>query len=50
MVELILGYAFKFGVLGFGFHLVNKVFSKKTKEIHFSIDQNGVEFDSSFFK
>ena len=50
MVELMLTYCLKFGELGLGFYLVHKMFSKKTKNFHFSADQSRIEIDSSFYE
>lgn len=50
MVELILNFILKFVVLGLCFYVVYKAFSKKTKNFHISINHNGVEVDSTYYK
>ncbi len=50
MVELILNFSLKLVELGLCYYLVHSVFSKKTKDVHCSVGQNGLNFDSSFYK
>ncbi len=50
MVETILDFVLKLVVLGLVFYVVNRVFSKKTKNFHMTINHNGLEVDSSFYK
>ena len=50
MVELILDFILKLVGLGLCFYVVNKVFSKKTKNFHLSVDHDGVDIDSTFYE
>ena len=50
MVELILNYIMKFVLFGLGYFLVHSIFSKKTKNFRLSVDQNGLEIESSFYE
>lgn len=50
MGELILDFILKLVLLGLGYYLVHSIFPKKTKGFHCSVDQNGLNFDSSFYK
>lgn len=50
MVELILNYIMKFVLFGLGYYLVHSIFSKKTKNFRLSVDQNGLEIESSFYE
>ena len=50
MVELLLTYLVKFVELGIAYYLIHSLFSKKTKKVHLSIDQNGIEVDSTFYE
>ena len=49
MVELILTFILKIVVLGLVYYLVHNIFSKKTKDFHVYIDQNGLRIDSSYY-
>lgn len=49
-MEIALNFILKLGLLGLGYYLVHSVFAKNTKEVHFSVDQNGIKFFSKFFK
>lgn len=37
-------------VLGLAFYIVHNIFSKNTKDFHFSVDQNGMKIDSTFYE
>lgn len=50
MVETILDVILKLVVLGLGFYVVNRIFSKKTKKFHMTINHDGLEVDSAFYK
>ncbi len=50
MLELILDFILKLVGLGWLFFVVEKVFSRKAKKVHFTINHNGVDFDSSFYE
>lgn len=50
MVELILNFILKFVVIGLGYYLVHSMFSKRMKNFHLSVDQNGIRIESSFYK
>jgi hypothetical protein len=50
MEEQLLEFIVKLVEIGLGYYLVHNVFSKRTKDFHASVDQNGVKVDSSFYK
>ena len=50
MVELVLNFVLKLVALGLIGYLVHSIFSKNTKEFHCSVDQNGFEFNSTFYE
>lgn len=50
MVELVLNFMLKFAILRLGYYLVHNIFSENTKDFHCSVDQNGLEIDSSFYE
>lgn len=49
-MEIVLDFILKLAVIGLGYYLVHNVFDKSTKEFHCSVDQNGVEIDSTFYE
>lgn len=50
MLELILEFILNLVVLGLGYYLVHSIFSKNTKDFHCSVDQNGLEVNSTFYE
>lgn len=49
-MEVILDFVLKLALLGFAFYLVNRIFSKNTKELHCKIDLSGFELNSEFYE
>lgn len=49
-MEIIFDFILKLVLLGLGYYLVNRIYSKNTKEFHLSVDQTGMKIDSEFYE